>query len=154
MKCISLWQPWATLVAIGAKQYETRHWSTGYRGLIAIHAAKKWDRELYAMCLGAPFGRCLAGGGYADPKELPFGAIVAVARLTRIYRTENIIYQISDQERAFGDYSPGRYAWQLEKIARIDPLPFRGQQGLWELGLDDMALIGERLLTSVKESES
>ena len=38
MKALSLRQPWATLVAIGAKQIETRSWSTAYRGTIAIHA--------------------------------------------------------------------------------------------------------------------
>jgi hypothetical protein len=33
-------QPWATLVALGATQYETRGWRPRYRGPIAIHAAK------------------------------------------------------------------------------------------------------------------
>jgi hypothetical protein len=41
MKAITIWQPWASLIAIGAKQYETRSWETKYRGPIAIHAAKK-----------------------------------------------------------------------------------------------------------------
>lgn len=41
MKAITLWQPWASLIAIGAKKYETRSWKTNYRGPIAIHAAKK-----------------------------------------------------------------------------------------------------------------
>lgn len=40
MKAITLTQPWATLVAIGAKKIETRSWATGYRGRLAIHAAK------------------------------------------------------------------------------------------------------------------
>jgi hypothetical protein len=26
MKAITLWQPWASLIAIGAKKYETRSW--------------------------------------------------------------------------------------------------------------------------------
>lgn len=40
MKALSLTQPWATLVAIGAKKIETRSWSTSYRGPVAIHASK------------------------------------------------------------------------------------------------------------------
>ena len=40
MKVLSLWQPWATLMAIGAKKIETRHWYTRYRGPLVIHAAK------------------------------------------------------------------------------------------------------------------
>ncbi len=41
MKAITLWQPWASLVAIGAKTIETRSWATSYRGPLAIHAAAR-----------------------------------------------------------------------------------------------------------------
>jgi hypothetical protein len=41
MKAISLWQPWASAIALGWKKNETRHWSTDYRGPLLIHAAKK-----------------------------------------------------------------------------------------------------------------
>lgn len=44
MKAVSLWQPWASLIACGAKTIETRSWPAprtvvGQR--IAIHAAKR-----------------------------------------------------------------------------------------------------------------
>lgn len=39
MKALTLWQPWASLVALGVKSIETRSWSTSYRGQLAIHAA-------------------------------------------------------------------------------------------------------------------
>lgn len=48
MKALSLWQPWASLVAIGAKTIETRSWSTSYRGPLAIHAAKT-SRGFYEL---------------------------------------------------------------------------------------------------------
>lgn len=51
MKAITLTEPWATLVAIGAKQIETRSWPTSYRGPVAIHAAKGMtlrDQEVLA----------------------------------------------------------------------------------------------------------
>ena len=41
MKALTIWQPWASLIARGVKQYETRSWATKYRGPIAIHAAMK-----------------------------------------------------------------------------------------------------------------
>lgn len=40
LPAITLWQPWASLVACGAKQWETRGWRTSYRGPLRIHAAK------------------------------------------------------------------------------------------------------------------
>lgn len=40
IKGLSLWQPWASLIALKVKTIETRGWSTNYRGTLAIHAAK------------------------------------------------------------------------------------------------------------------
>lgn len=39
MPVLTLWQPWASLVALGVKTIETRSWATKHRGRIAIHAA-------------------------------------------------------------------------------------------------------------------
>src|SRR5437868_804524 len=44
VKALSLWQRWASAMALGWKRIETRHWSLSYRGLLAIHAAKRWSR--------------------------------------------------------------------------------------------------------------
>jgi len=41
MKALSLWQPWASAIALGSKRIETRGWATSYRGPLAIHAAKR-----------------------------------------------------------------------------------------------------------------
>ncbi|TWH47470.1 ASCH domain-containing protein [Sporomusa sp. KB1] len=49
MKAITILQPWASLLACGAKQIETRSWPAKYRGPIAIHTGKTWTmftREL------------------------------------------------------------------------------------------------------------
>lgn len=44
---MTLHQPWASLVAVGAKTIETRSWSTTYRGPLLIHAAaRKPDVEM------------------------------------------------------------------------------------------------------------
>lgn len=139
MKAISLWQPWATLVAIGAKQYETRHWSTSYRGPLVIHAAKKWDHELYSFTLMDPFARCLREGGYevgggynAKGNGLPLGAFLCVVDLVEIVRTEEVINFLSEQEIAFGNYLPRRFAWKLENVRAFpEPVEARGYQGLW-----------------------
>lgn len=46
MKALSLWQPWATLMAYGLKRVETRSWAIRHRGPLLIHAAKKWTPDL------------------------------------------------------------------------------------------------------------
>ena len=140
MKSISLWQPWATLIAVGAKTYETRHWSTPYRGPLIIHAAKKWDRDLYSFTLMSPFAKCLHEGGYRvgggyDTKgnTLPLGAFVCVVDLAEIIPTEDVRDSLSEQEQAFGNYASGRFAWRLDNVRAFpEPAPARGYQGLWD----------------------
>jgi activating signal cointegrator 1 len=61
MKALSLTQPWATLVAIGAKCIETRTWHTFYTGTVAIHASKGFPRDARVRCGQPPFIEHLGG---------------------------------------------------------------------------------------------
>lgn len=134
MKALSLWQPWASAIALGHKTIETRSWSTKYRGPIAIHAAKRWTPEQIRF---ASIEHALN----RMPKRLPLGAIVAVARLARVERTDDIETSVSPIERIYGDYSWGRYGWVLEDIKPLrEPISFRGAQGLFNVP-DDL-LVG------------
>lgn len=131
MKAISLWQPWATAVAIGAKKIETRSWWTPYRGRLAVHAAKRDTpelREFFSLKVCDPFRQA----GFARFEQLPFGAIIATCRLVECLRSTDVDY-LTDQERALGDYSPGRYAWIFEDIEPLEkPVYCRGYQGFFE----------------------
>ena len=65
MRAISLWQPWASLIACGAKPFETRHWVPpreliGQR--IAIHAAKKCGPENRGFAEDIMYGQHEDGG--------------------------------------------------------------------------------------------
>ncbi len=35
-------------------------------------------------------------------------------------------------DRPFGHYEPGRWAWYLTQVEQIDPVPAKGRLGLWE----------------------
>lgn len=37
-----------------------------------------------------------------------------------------------EDQRPYGDFAPGRYAWLLADIVPCDPIPAKGKQGLWE----------------------
>lgn len=142
MKAITLWQPWASLVAIGAKSIETRSWAPGYRGPLAIHAGQAWDGTLVRLCKSEPFAEVLEAAGLCErgPRggwrtSLPFGAVVAVCRVADCLPTEEVfgVYGETRHERAFGDYTPGRWAWVLSDLRQLpEPLPARGRQQLWE----------------------
>lgn len=150
MKAITLTQPWAQLVALGAKCIETRSWSTRYRGPLAIHAAAGLGpigglQGLYDLCRSEPFRSVLLGAGILGTPALPRGAIVATCELVEVYQIpehQPLIgfygddssrhWDLTDQELAFGDYSPSRYAWLLADVEPLaEPIPARGALGLW-----------------------
>jgi hypothetical protein len=133
MKCISLYQPWATLLATGAKQYETRSWPTKHRGEMAIHAGKRWTPRMARQCKQEPFASLLWREGFELEPEtwgLPFGAVIAVGLLVSCRPTEELLREIGPEERAFGDFSHGRWAWEYREVIPLErPIPFRGMQG-------------------------
>lgn len=73
MRVISLRQPWATLVSLGAKSRETRSWYTSYRGPIAIHASAGIDARVKKACSLPPVRDVLTGEGYENWRDLPRG---------------------------------------------------------------------------------
>lgn len=147
VKALSLWQPWASLVALSAKQYETRHWSTKYRGPLVIHAAqnitglRQFRADVYKVYdighlvvhyplvqYAVPLFR--QHFGQAVPTNLPLGYAVGIVDLVDVLPVERVRNQISNWERAFGNYSDGRYAWKLDNL-RVFPKPilmFGGQR--------------------------
>lgn len=49
MKCLSIKQPWASLIAHGIKPIENRSWKTNFRGRIYIHASGTSQGSLYEL---------------------------------------------------------------------------------------------------------
>jgi activating signal cointegrator 1 len=155
MRAISLWQPWASLIALGAKTIETRSWRTNYRGEIAIAATlsvpKLWRasaeqlvrrRELTPYL--DPRGFWPVGSVYLE--ELPKGAIVARAELVDCVRTDT--WEGQDHingrplERLVGNFARGRWAWILEDIKGLaEPIPVRGGLGIWIVPEETAALV-------------
>lgn len=158
MKALTLWQPHATLVAIGAKKIETRSWPTKYRGPLAIHAAKKFPREYVRLCWREPFRSALGLsmlGLMMVQDILPRGYVLATGELVncvpiqkgkyswpRVDRQgvdlpsffpDRVWIPPKEPELSFGNYEPGRFAWVLENVKALpEPIPARGKQRLWE----------------------
>lgn len=159
-------QPWASLIACGAKTIETSDRSTDWRGDLLVHAGKArpdmaWEGGGWAIAhLIKPgwMGHMMYRHAYdVDGVPLPLGAVVAVARLAdcapvvdedgqganrtlvvnhtdgalRLARYPGGVKDVTDQ-RALGDFTPGRWAWLLTDVRPIDPVPAEGRQGLWK----------------------
>lgn len=83
MKALTLHQPWASLVALGAKMIETRSWSTKYRGPLAIHAGRGKADPTDPIWNGlvVPDSALLV----PQLRPLVFGSVVATVELTDVY---------------------------------------------------------------------
>jgi activating signal cointegrator 1 len=148
---LSLSPPYGTLVALRLKKIETRGWQTRYRGPLLIHQTAAPgpkgtpEAALWDLCLSEPFRTALPR---ASPSRLPRGKIVALVELvdcqmigvlpdgTPTYMAYDefppVLQAVQEPERAFGDYSPGRWAWPLDNVRPLpEPIAARGMPGLW-----------------------
>lgn len=156
MKCISLWDPWATLCTLGLKRFETRGWETSHRGLLLIHAAKLWTGEQRRIVNSEPFRSAL--WSKMDIVKFSRGCIIGAVEVVGMFQVVQnqgeatpYLYDLdgdvgdahfddgdmplpSEPERSFGDYAVGRFAWQLENPIRFaKPIPYRGLQKIFEV---------------------
>ena len=134
LKAITLWEPYASLMAIGAKINETRGVRTAHRGEIAIHAAMKEDgtpEELVPDIIRAFQSRNML----PDPNSL--GCIVAVVDLWDVQPAVKFYCEpattdpfcITAEEFKFGNYSPGRFVYRTRNLRRLaTPVRCRGAQ--------------------------
>lgn len=142
MKVISLLQPWASLVVMGAKIFETRSWKTKYQGNVLIHASQAFKPEHKKLCATEPFIKFIP-----KPDELPTGKIIGMVHIERCFHSEDLgsyMYEeiledekkwdeIYNQEKAFGDWSAGRYGWVLyEPVKFKNQYECKGSLSLWD----------------------
>jgi len=150
MRCITIREPYATLVAIEAKKIETRSWKApdwliGQR--IAIHAAKGLTENEWSIAKCSPgFPEALKDSPWFWDSALPKfafpetrGKVIATAVLADclVFTPFNVSKIVAEfgagvPELRFGDFTPGRYGWLLRDVQRLpEPIPARGELGIW-----------------------
>lgn len=139
IRCISLWRPWAGLCVLGAKKFETRHWSTTYRGVLLIHAAK---RKMDSVAIDLV--NCDEFPPMTGDLLKAAGAIIGSVELVECWTIEPCHLDQREKRRArplpagrellFGNYEPGRFAWELVNPRQFaNPIPFTGRQGFFNV---------------------
>lgn len=135
-RAITIWQPYASLLAWGEKRYETRSWEPSPNQLrpgdiVMIHAAKRkpqtYERQLATTATLA----AILKAHHETLDTLPYGAIVAAARFIDVHPTDGLNVT-GTKEKLFGNWKPGRYAWEFEIVKLPEtPIITQGKQGLW-----------------------
>lgn len=170
MKAITLWQPWASLVAEGVKTIETRSWAApaGLIGqTIGIHAAAKRPRDEWGVEPPSPWTDLYVMAKHYDEIEDvnnpgqfcyrwtgPLGAIVATSRLVACLPMVDRMPPQDEWVKPWDvltlDPWPIRVYWPGYGSARTVQ-EFSGQlpygdfaPGRWAWLLDDIAPVTER----------
>lgn len=127
---ITVYQPWASLIAYGFKEFETRHWQPPQKHvgqLIALHAGRLWtDREQRWLKVYQQ--------RFPEIGDLPVerGCILAMCRLVEVVPSELLFNTVNPRERSMGNYEAGRYGWRLQVVKRAEPpIAAKGAQGIW-----------------------
>ena len=144
MKGLTVWQPWASLIARGWKHYEFRVWP-GVRALegkrIAIHAGTRKPPVSDVFDLIRRIGK---EESFVDPEALPWlesiratdlprGVIVATAIVGKTL-TPAEVAKMAGFEDARNDSDRAahfNYAWPLIDVWTVPNIPCRGAQGFW-----------------------
>lgn len=160
MKAFTVYQPWASLIAIEAKPYEFRMWdyetrNGGLRGQrVVVHASArpmkiKEVKDLHARVLeeegkGTGLVCSIAGPfltrllksmrGTGEHLDLPPSAAVATATIGRAIRANDIFKgTVADSDRI----DQHVWAWPMLEVEAIVPaVPCRGAQGFWNFPSD------------------
>jgi hypothetical protein len=141
MKCISLWQPWASALFLSRngralKPDETRCWPTAFRGRLAIHAAQR--RTKAGVDYDPELDRILFELIHRRTADLPHGQLIGSLELVRCQKTINI--HRHEEQLLWGDYRERgddgklRYAWTFTDPEPLPcPIPWKGSQGFFDV---------------------
>lgn len=174
MKAITLWEPWASLMAREFKRCETRSWplpESLKNKPVAIHAAKKWtvkgdESQLQIAKRPEIFDRLKEHwGDYSVGQFRPdtLGKVLCVVRFVSSGTPTFLASGKRDWQKTFGrkwrdqtppmepeihfgDHSRGRQIWLSEFIYRLaEPISAKGGQGIWNLPQDAKDRIEQEL---------
>lgn len=124
-KCLSVKQPFASLIVEGFKPFENRTWTTAYRGPVWIHASKRafTDWQEFLLTLGLLPDDVEEIEGSVETT----GAIIGVAWLEAIYAAIDM-----PREHTGNTHAEGPYCWHFTESAPVEPVPMKGKLNLFE----------------------
>jgi hypothetical protein len=135
MKAVTLIQPVATLVVLGACRLEVRAWRTSHRGRVAVYASRAFPREARELCSREPVRSALrAGLGHDDWRLLPLGALLGTVELIQCARAADIEPRPLGAGPDTEEFRPGEWAWVLDNPEPLpEPIPYRGRLGIFDV---------------------
>ena len=144
MKCLSIREPWLTLIMQGDKEHEFRTWNPRIHGLglVALHSSKTYGRtEKYVT-------EVMLGSGYLKPHNVEvmkrwLGHVRGVVSVPDIIdltamRNKGLPLEIALDLGLPDDWRKKQtYAWRMVRERLLaKPIPLKGQLGLFDVDDD------------------
>lgn len=163
IKAITLWQPWASLIMIGAKPWEFRSWSFVERKVgvspfdrIGIHAGvrpikpaevddlrRRLDDPICSTGLVADKARALLDRLSAASKclgVLEMGALLGTVKIGEPILSTEVMPGwkglVNDSDRL----EHCKWAWPMQDVKPFAPVPMKGAQGFFNTSVNEAVL--------------
>jgi hypothetical protein len=140
MQCITVQQPWASLLVSGATRYLVRDWRTSHRGPLAIQAGSKFPAANAQLCADPAMRDLLHRYGFRTPYELPTRAVIGAVALEQCIPVNDDTrprFEPADPAVLFGLVHAGAWAWVCASPERyLRPVSMAGRLGLFTVPND------------------
>ncbi|GMH11304.1 hypothetical protein Nepgr_013145 [Nepenthes gracilis] len=134
--CLTMHQPWASLLVHGIKRIEGRSWPAPLRGLLWIHAASKVPDATTIKAMEDFYREIYALSGITDvkfPEEYPVSRLVGCVEVVGCVRCEELTcwQAVPEGVRLEGLTD---FCWLCEHPQKLlVPLEMRGYKGIYNL---------------------
>jgi predicted transcriptional regulator len=143
MKCLSVSQPFASLIVQGKKTIELRRWNTNFRGEFLIHAPQKLRLEDCARFK-------------INPNTLVLGAIIGKAEIYDVkkYNSKAELNSDSKKHLASKIFKNSKYGFCLKnaKPFRV-PIPTKGKLGFFDVHIKLKKIKKSEIVSDIIDEE-
>ena len=142
MKALSIRNPWAWLIANGFKGVENRSWYTNFRGEFYIHAGKVMTNDDYKDCIDfikydighyffPELPSLMSEYGMWHKKDFQQynGMIIGKAKMVGCVSPKDK-HLLSEKDQR---WYMGQYAFIIDSAEPIEPFPYKGQLGWFDV---------------------
>lgn len=132
--CLTMHQPWASLLVAGIKKLEGRSWYSSHRGRLWIHAAAKQSSNAEIQAVEEQY-RNIRGNDVIFPEYYPTSALVGCVFV------EDVLPNFENEEESSSEY----LFVCKDAVSLPVPIKSKGQHKIWKLGKQEHSTVLDQL---------
>lgn len=132
VRCLSVKQPWASLLVSGVKRFEVRSWAPSRLGKLFVHASGSKAVGLPMLRRDRLYHHALQEAGLEDESAWPISAIVGMVTVSRVWGPDGRLPRLSKLDRYLCGTIDGMCLWEIGSSTVFPkPIPCPGKLNLW-----------------------